>query len=251
MSSNSKVKTVFITGSSSGIGRATALQFAQTGNKIILTYHKDKKAGEEVAGKCMDLGAADVLLVNLDVTNDNSIKAGVEQIINKFKSIDILINNAGVVVKNYLVEQSLLDIDRQVATNLNGAVKVTRACLPYISYSVVMVGSGAAIRGIRKFSVYSATKFGLRGFAQALAQELPKFKVYTVNPGVTATRMTNFNGLAPDVVADIIFKAATGFYRASSGSDINVWEYRHGRLARYGIIITRWLKKMVKRILYK
>lgn len=67
--------------------------------------------------------------------------------------------------------------------------------------------------------------FGVRGFSQALAQELNKVKVYVVNPGMTATRMTGFRGDPPEKVAEVILKTAKGQLGHGNGDDINVWKY--------------------------
>ena len=69
-----------------------------------------------------------------------------------------------------------------------------------------------------------ATKFGLRGFTQALALEVPALDVYSVNPDYIATRMTDFVGRSPEEVAQVVVNAAKGVYALQSGSDINVWE---------------------------
>lgn len=242
-------KVVFITGSSSGIGRATALRFAKAGYAVVVSYFHDEEAGREVFRECREASAPEVLLVRLDVKEIQSIQTCVGDIMKTFGHIDILINNSGVAVKSLLVEQDLEIIHKQISTNLTGAILVTRACLPYLTTSLVMVGSNVALHGMKKMSVYSATKFGLRGFVQSLAQEYPKLNIHVVNPRLTATRSSNFRGDPPEVVADIIFQSAIGYYRVRSGGDINVWEYRYGRLIRYGILFIAFVKRIVKKML--
>ena len=134
-------KTVFITGAESGIGKETAFKFAKAGFNVAISYFNEKKEAELVFNKCLSLGAKEVFLVKLDVTNDKSIKKAVEKVALKFKLIDILINNAGIILKKYLREQSFGEIEDQLNINLGGTIKVTKECLPYIGEAIVNIGS--------------------------------------------------------------------------------------------------------------
>jgi short-subunit dehydrogenase len=114
--------------------------------------------------------------------------------------------------------------------NLMGTIKVTRAFMKdFIEQGagvIVNMASGAGEEGYEDLTVYCATKFGVRGFTQALAAELPKgIRVYAVNPGMTATRMTNYQGMAPQKVAEIVVATAEERLSKKSGADIDVWEY--------------------------
>ncbi len=219
-----KEKVIVITGSSTGIGRETAFKFAKEKCKVVVTYYKGKKEAEDVTKKCLELGAAYVLLLQLNVMNNKSIVDCVKKVIEKFKVIDILINNAGIVVWKNLREQTFEDIENEVRTNLEGLIKMTKECLPYIKETIINISSGAGKEAFAGLSTYCATKFGVRGFSQAIAQELRNIKVYCINPGSTATRMTNYQGIHPEKVAEIILNTAKGVYNVSSGSDIDVWE---------------------------
>ena len=118
-----KNKIILITGSSLGIGKETAFKFAKEGCKVIVTYYKDKKEGLDVADECRKLGASDVLVLQLNVADDKSIKDCVKEVIKKFKEIDILINNAGVIVWKTFDKQSFEDIEYQLRINLEGLIK--------------------------------------------------------------------------------------------------------------------------------
>ena len=122
-------KTILITGSSIGIGRETAYLFSKEKANVIITYYKDKKEGQQTAKKCKELGAKDVLLIELNVMETNSIKEALKTITNKYKEIDILINNAGVVVWKLLKDQSIEEIESQIRTNLEGLIKTTKIFL--------------------------------------------------------------------------------------------------------------------------
>jgi len=217
-------KVVFITGSSIGIGRETAFKFAEAGWKIIISYYKDKKEAKKTAEKCKELGAKDVLVVKLDVKDSKSILNAVKEIVKRFNHINILINNAGVVVWKELIEQDDEEIENQIRTNLEGLIKVTRYCLPYIKEIIINISSGAGKTGHATLTTYCASKFGVRGFTQALAQELKGIKLYSVNPRRTKTRMTDFSGDSPGQVAEIIFNTAVGRYKIDSGDDVDVWD---------------------------
>ncbi len=220
-----KNKVVLITGSSIGIGREDAFRFSQAGCKVAITYYKDREDAEKTAKKCTDLGAADAFVFYLNVMDDTSIKTAVRQVADRYGKISILINNAGVIVWRRLEEQEFDDIASQIRTNLEGLIKVTKECLPFVQDTIINMASGAGLTGYADLTVYCATKWGVRGFTKSLAEELPKIKVYAVNPGAIATRMTDFRGMAPEKVAEVVFNLASGKYRLKSGSDVNVWDY--------------------------
>lgn len=219
-----KGKVVLITGSSIGIGAQTALKFSEEGCKVVVTYFKDKREAEEIGEKCKSLGAKDVLVLPLNVTDDQSIKDCVKKVIEKYGQIDILVNNAGVNVWSDLKNQSFEEIEQQLRTNLEGLIKVTRECLNYIKETIINISSIQGMISREKESVYSASKWGVRGFTKSLALELSNIKVYSVNPRGTATRMADFGGQPPEEVAEIILNTAKGTYNLPSGSDVNVWE---------------------------
>jgi len=208
-----KDKIVLITGSSQGIGREAALGFAKEGAKVVITYNSNKKKGEDVLKECEKL--SDCFLVKLDVTSEDSVKKCVEKIIDKFGAIDVLVNNAGVISWKNFMEQSNKEIDLQIDTNLKGLIKMTKSVLPYFKGQdegmIINVSSGAGKTGFSGLTTYCGTKFGVRGFTQAMAAELPKnIKIYSVNPGMTSTQMTNFKGVPAHDVGALIVKTAQG-----------------------------------------
>jgi 3-oxoacyl-[acyl-carrier protein] reductase len=217
-------KVVFITGSSNGIGAEAAHAFAAEGAKVVVTYHKDRKAAEVTAQRCKDAGAAQVIVVELDMMNDASIDHAVKKTISMFGEIHVLVNNAGIAIYKKLQDQTYNEIHAQLSVNLEGLIKITRAFLGFIQETIINIGSGASYAGYAEMTTYCASKFAVRGFTQALAQELPDRKVYCVNPGSTATRMTDFHGVPPQEIANIILKAAKGEFDVPSGSDLDAWE---------------------------
>jgi len=219
-----KGKTVLITGSSIGIGAATAKEFAKAKANVIITYQSDKKEAQKVAADCEKLGAA-VLVLQLDVTDLKSIKTCVSDAVKKFKKIDILINNAGIIVWKNFCEQTPAEIAAQVNVNLTGLMHMTLLALPHVTDTIINIASMAGKHPHATIGPYCATKYGVRGFTQTLAVEEKKLKIYSVNPGMTATRMTDFEGVAPEKVAKIILNTAAGKYKLHSGSEVDVPNY--------------------------
>jgi len=219
---NLKGKVVLITGASLGIGACTAKMLAKEGCYLALTYCKDKKQGEMVLAECKEQTKAE--LFHLDISEEKSVKSCIKNVVKKFKSIDILINNAGVIVWKPFAKQSWKEIEWQIGVNLFGTMRMTKECLPYVKETIINVSSGAGQRGHATLAPYCASKFGVRGFSQALADEI-KQKIIVVNPTVTATRMTDFSGMPAENVASVILGAINGKYKVKSGGDLNVWEY--------------------------
>ncbi len=216
-----KNKTVLITGASAGIGKATALAFAGEKYNVILTYNKEGSEAAGCAKKCLALGAPEVLVIKLDVKDNKSIKAAVRKSVKRFSKIDVLVNNAGVLVYDLLSRQTPADIEHVLRTNLEGLIKMTLESLPYVKSTIVNISSYYGLHVDPKVSVYCASKFGVRGFSQALAKEIRQ-KVFVVNPAGTATQMNDWKGAPPRKVARIIVGAANGKHRIKSGGDINV-----------------------------
>ena len=216
--------TVLITGSSQGIGRATALEFAKNKWNVIITFNKNVKLAKETAEKCREVGANDIMVLQLNVLDNNSINNYPKEIRKKFKKIDVLVNNAGIVRIGLFKDNSFKNIEEELRTNLEGLIKVTLTFLPYISSSVINVSSQCGKEVDSEVAVYCASKFGVRGFTQALALEHPALHIVSVNPGLTATAMTDFKGLPAEKVGKLIFKSAIKESKVKNGGDIDVWK---------------------------
>lgn len=225
MQSNLKDKVILITGSNTGIGAQTALEFARQGSVVIITYYTNRKSALQTKKDCISLGSKEADVLPLDITKDKSIKDVVDKVVSKYKKIDVLVNNAGVVAWKPLVQQTFKEIQNQIRVNLEGLIKMTNYALPYIKEAIINISSGAGKTAHATLSTYCATKFGVRGFTQTIAKELPRLKVYCVNPRMTATAMTNYRGDPPQKVAQIIVNALKGKYNLPSGSDVDVWDY--------------------------
>ncbi len=189
-----KNKVVIITGASSGIGESCAIEFANKGaNIVIAARNMDKLNG--VAEKIKKVGV-EVLVVKADV----SIKGDCEQLINqtiaKFGRIDVLVNNAGISMRAIFNEMSLDVLEQVMNINFYGAVYCTKYALPHIlknKGSVVGVSSIAGYVGLPARTGYSASKFAMQGFLEALRTENLKtgLHVMIACPGFTASNIRN------------------------------------------------------------
>lgn len=214
---------VVVTGASRGIGREVALRFARSGSRLVVTYRSGREQAAKLARECLSLGAAAASSGELDLALAESVRAFAASVTERFGRVRVLVNNAGMIVWGPLPQQTPEEVLRQIATNLSGPILLTRALLPNVE-TVINVGSDLSRFGMADLTAYCATKFGLRGFTQALAAEHPGLRVLCVNPDRTATGMNDFQGRDPRLVAEVIWRAAEGLYEVPSGGDVDVWE---------------------------
>lgn len=217
-------KIVLITGSSKGIGEAIAYSFAKEKTRVVVTFNSDQEGAEKVAAKCKELGAADVLVLKLNISDNASIAEAVAKTEEKFGHIDILINNAGVIGWEKFENETFEEIENQLRTNLEGMIKMTSAAFSQIKEGIINIASRAGHVPFPGRSVYCATKFGVIGFTKSLALEYPALKIFSVSPGATKTEMWNFQeGADPGAVADMIVKGWLGEIPLKDG-DLSLWE---------------------------
>jgi NAD(P)-dependent dehydrogenase (short-subunit alcohol dehydrogenase family) len=195
------VKTMLITGASSGIGKEAAKVFAADGWNVVATMRSPEKE--------QDLVPSDnLMLTRLDLQNAASIQEAVGQILKKFGRIDLLVNNAGYGQYGLLEEVPAEKIRQQFEANVFGVIELMRASLPTMrrqrSGMIINVSSGGGIYGVPAMSIYSASKFALEGFSEAVSYELASqnivVKLIEPHGGVTAT---NFNARAAEDSGDV------------------------------------------------
>ncbi|MGC3948212.1 MAG: SDR family oxidoreductase [Chryseolinea sp.] len=187
-----KGKVVIITGGSSGIGKALAAEFGLRGSRVIITGRNGynlEKAANELSAK-----GVEVIPFRGDVGIEDDNRRMAELAIEKFGTIDVLVNNAGISMRA-LFEEADIDVVRRVMdTNFWGMVYATKYCMPEIirnKGSIIGISSIAGFRGLPGRTGYSASKFALNGFLEALRLELaPKgTHVLTACPGFTSTNI--------------------------------------------------------------
>ena len=191
-------KTILITGASSGIGKATALHFQARGWNVVATMRKPEDAEE--------LATLDhVLVTRLDVLDGVSIAAARDAALERFGSVDVLVNNAGYGAYGPLEAFSMDRIRRQFDTNVIGLLEVTKALLPHFrelrSGVVINISSIGGQMTFPLGTLYHGTKFAVEGLSEALHYELEAFgvRVKLVEPGMVKT---DFGGRSFDFCND-------------------------------------------------
>ncbi len=198
-------KTVLVTGSSRGIGKAAASMFAESGARVIVHYHKNKILAESVV-KGLSGSGHDIIQANM--TYPEELQEMVQQVISKYKRIDVLVNNAGIyeevdlMTMNYQEWQQAWN--RTIETNLTGVSNlsflVIKEMVKQGGGSVVNVSSRGAFRGEPSAFAYGASKAGLNAMGQSMAKALAPQNVfvYTVAPGWVDTDMAADGLSSPD-----------------------------------------------------
>ena len=178
-----------ITGISSGFGKAITEQLLEKGETVVGTVRTkkdDMKALEEKYPDNLDVE-------HLDVTNTQEIREVVNKTIQRYGKIDVLVNNAGYGLFGAAEELSDKDIDLIIATNLTGSIQMIRAVLPYMraqkSGHIIQISSYGGQVAYAGNSLYHATKFGIEGFCESVAQEIAPFniKFSIIEPGGART----------------------------------------------------------------
>ncbi len=181
-------KVWFVTGASSGFGKAMTKYAVSQGYKVVATARRKEKL-EELANTAPNV----ILPIAMDVTERTQIKEAVTKALDKFGQIDVLVNNAGYGIVGALEETPEEEFRKQMETNFFGAVAVTQEVLPQLrkqgSGAVVNISSMGGNMSFGGFSAYSASKFALEGASEALAQEVAPFGIKTmiVEPGAFRT----------------------------------------------------------------
>lgn len=192
-----ETKTILVTGGSRGIGKEVALKYAENGYNVAINYVSDKTDVEAIKNELLEKGAHDVLLAKADVTNAEQIEELVKQAIEKFGTIDVLVNNAGITKDNLLMRMSEEEFDKVIEVNLKGTYIVTKAVTKYMMKkrkgSIINLSSVVGVAGNAGQCNYSASKAGIIGFTKSVAKELASrnIRANAVAPGFIETDMTS------------------------------------------------------------
>ena len=184
-----------ITGSSRGIGLETALILARNGYTTYATMRSPEK--DTSIKEAVQKEGIPVRVIQLDVTDDTSVKNARDHILSEVGRIDILVNNAGYGLVGVLEDLSIEEIKSQYETNLFGLIRVIHAVLPTMrkqrSGRIINISSGAGIFGYPGGSAYVSTKFAVEGLSESIAYELEPFgiKVILIEPGFIRTNFAN------------------------------------------------------------
>jgi len=187
---------VLITGASKGIGAATALTFAQAGYDVVINYSSSEASANQVALLCQEAGAQ-TLVIKANVADAQDCMRMIDETLNTFSRIDVLVNNAGIVKDNLLLRMSESDFDDVLSINLKGTFNcsklVAKVMMKQRSGAIVNVSSVIGIVGNAGQANYAASKAGMIGFTKSLALELGSrgIRVNAVAPGFIETDMTH------------------------------------------------------------
>jgi NAD(P)-dependent dehydrogenase (short-subunit alcohol dehydrogenase family) len=212
----------FITGAGRGLGLDIAKAALAAGHRVVATGRNPEKVAKAV-GRSDDL-----LVVKLDVTNAADAEAAAQATIERFGRIDVLVNNAASFYAGYFEELSSQQMHLQLSTSLDGPMIVTRAFLPHMRKQgagrIVSISSTAGLMGFEFCTAYSASKFGLDGWMEALQTEVGPFGIETmiVNPGFFRTELltedsTNFA------------EGSIGDYQERRTAQIAFWKSQNGK----------------------
>lgn len=188
-----KNKNALITGAGKGIGKAIALALAKEGVNVILISRTQLDV-DQLAIKIENFGVKSLAL-SADVSDINSINAAVEKALAEFKTIDILINNAGIASFGNFLELEPTEWEKIIQVNLMGTYYTTRAVLPNMierqTGDIINISSTAGLNGNALTSAYSASKFAVLGLTDSLMQEMRKhnIRVTALTPSTVATDM--------------------------------------------------------------
>ncbi|CAH2051664.1 unnamed protein product, partial [Iphiclides podalirius] len=238
-----KDKVVVVTGSSSGIGASAAIEFAKEGAHVVIVGRNETKL-ENVREKCEEYGK-NPLVIKADVSKDADCKRIVDETIEKFGRIDVLVNNAGFSEIVDITSESFMEIyDRIVNVNLRAVVYITHKAIPHLIKSkgnIINISSvgGTNTLGIPDFIPYKVSKAGLNHFTRCAALKLASHgvRVNTISPGPVRTDFINRPTLKsftkeklaemtalkrisdPEEIADLILFLASEKARGITGSN--------------------------------
>lgn len=228
-------KKALITGGGRGLGKATAIAFAQEGINVAITGRNEQNL-QETVNELKTLGVEAIYEV-FDIANASEVKTGIANIITKFGTIDILVNNAGIAAFGSFLEMETEKWVSMINTNVLGMYYVTKEVLPFMvnqnEGDIFNVSSTAGINGNPGTSAYSASKFAVIGLSESLMKEVRKnnIRVTTLTPSTIASDMSLELGitdgnpekvLQPEDFAELIV-ATLKFPRRALIKSASIW----------------------------
>jgi NADP-dependent 3-hydroxy acid dehydrogenase YdfG len=217
-----KVKTAFITGATSGIGKATAFKFAANSYNIIITGRRKERL-DQIASEISEKYNFKVLPLCFDIRDKDEVENAINKLDAPWKKIDILVNNAGLALGlNPIQEGDMEDWDTMIDTNLKGLLYISRIVSNLMIKNgkghIINVGSIAGKEAYPNGNVYSATKHAVDGLTKGMRLDLFKhgIKVSQVAPGAVETEFSNIRFKGDEKKADLVYKG----YKPLKGEDI-------------------------------
>ena len=186
-----KNKNILITGSSRGIGRATAIKFGELGARVLIHYNSNRAAAEETVADTLKAGAAAAASLPFDLRNSENAGKLVNETVETFGTPDVLVHNAGLWLPPPIACFDPRILRDEIEANLVSTFFLIKEFVKHQSRgAIVLISSTAGQRGEAGYSGYSATKAGIIGITKSLAAELaPGIRVNSVAPGWVDTDM--------------------------------------------------------------
>ncbi len=187
-----KDKVCIVTGAASGIGRAIAEKFAAEGAKIAIA-DLNLEGAQQTAKEIIAAHKGYAIGVAMDVTNEEQVNAGVEEVVKKWGRVDVLVSNAGIQIVHPLEDYPFADWKKMLAIHLDGAFLTSKACLPHMyaqnSGSIIFMGSVHSKEASPLKSAYVTAKHGLIGLSKVISKEGGKHGVRSnvICPGFVRT----------------------------------------------------------------
>lgn len=193
-----KEKTVIVTGAGSGMGRATAIRFANEGANVVLVGRTAKTLEETAKEFPQDktwIHSDNYMVIVCDISKQSQVQEMVKRAIEKFEHLDVVVNNAGKGMQGKIIDLSAEDWQSAIDVNLNGTFYVCQAALPHLiktKGNIVNVSSLSGIGGDWNMAAYNAAKAGVTNLTRTLALDhgADGVRVNAVNPTATKTSMT-------------------------------------------------------------
>lgn len=221
-------RTIFISGATSGFGKAIAEKFAATGDNLIITGRRKERLVNLSKQLQKDFGIK-LLQLNFDVRDKETVFREMENLPKEWKSIDILINNAGLALgRDYFDEASLDDWDTMLDTNVKGLLYVSKAAMPYLKKGggghIINIGSIAGKEVYEKGNAYCASKHAVDAITKSMRIDLLRhaIKVTAIHPGAAETEFSLVRFKGDESVAKSVY---TGFQPLSANDIADVVLY--------------------------
>lgn len=195
-------KVVLITGASSGIGAGTAIHFAKLGSRLALSGRNEDNL-KAVVKQCEDVGLAreKILMVLGSVEEESSCEKIVGDTVSRFGCLDVLINNAGILIGGSIEAMSIQDFDKQMSANVRSVFMLTKLAIPHLKKTkgtIVNVSSVAGLRSFPDLTAYATSKAAIDQMTRCTALDLAPYqvRVNAVNPGVIVTNIHRRAGMS-------------------------------------------------------
>ena len=186
---------VVVTGAGRGIGRAIAEVLGLDGAKVVVNYSRSKEHAEDLVARLQQNGSPESIAIRADVSHPAQAARLIEETVQQFGRIDVLVNNAGINIDRTMKNLATDDWDKVIQVNLNAYFYTVKAAVPYFlqqkSGKIINISSVTAWRGMFGQTNYAAAKAGIIGFTRSAALELARYNVTAnvVAPGYTRTEM--------------------------------------------------------------